>query len=813
MEGQFTADPKKAVQMLANFAPGDLPSKVKAPSDVGNADAAKKAIEQTKDNDPGQTAYMYKTGDSKSSKQAVATGAAGQKVMYRGSGFNPQGSPQTVFTKDEWDATIAEYESTKDNLAAQKPDGGDGVTDEMDAQAQTTLDPAGETEGQEQFLQANADARAVALDTAFVDRGFGTNPTAWKAQQRQSVGLGAKHQLWQAQQHYLRSNNLTAGDVEKASQDIEAAQMKALQIHDKMGPLHDVSKLTTDDKEFLRTCLKLRGTGQNRGVWLKGGDNCGGDLAAIGYEALDGGEVYGVKIGTDKHPMYELAEKFESVEDPDTGKPLIRRGRNTDAATQNAWSNVNGTLNEFAIISAHCMYVVGAKDIKKGKKCMEDNWNRVKKTLGDKYDIQLFTQIAEAHNGGGLEEFEVASPDEEGMLGIVKEIAEEEGETPDAKKALAWVMARGMRRWKVVVESMPECMQWDQTGLVQSGIRDGQGINQDIAGDCGKPGMPDEVYNRIRNNADFDVKEGREDEESTIIQATVKDSRRTSQLVDQGKRSMTKLRSDNEDVAIVRDKQQSLIERFAEAVGQALPDGWRGKAEEARRKEIGSVDGILGAVAALDGGSTEEVQRFKRRQLSFVEAEKVDAFYNDLKKWRSEKDPKAKRKLKRQLMAKLTNAHRAKEWKKGGESRENLRYHLATESMVTGVSTEREAAYWTAEDGTWEGLETDYAGPQALGMLGLGEEGKDSTLEFNQDECHVVLADGIKPFSLVTRVKDGQWSQFVVTNKKWGRSKLRRLDDEASTPSTPVGDSGMKAEDFVRQLQELIKGIDKVLTA
>ena len=806
MEGAFTADPKKAVQMLANFAPGDLPGKVKAPNDVGTADAAKQAIEQTKDNDPGLIAYMYKTGDSKSSKKAVATGAAGQKVMYRSSGFNPAGSPQTIFTKDEWDATVAEYESTKDNLAAQKPDGGDSVTDEQDAQAQVALDPAGEVGGQEEHLQAEADARADHLNTAFEERGFGSNPTAWKAQQRQAVGLGAKHMLRQAHDWWMRKKNLTAGDVDAAGKNIEEVQMKALQIHDKLGPLNDVNKLTDDDKEFLRKCLKLRGTGENRGLWLKGGADCGGDLAAIGSETLGGGEVYGIKIGTSNHPMYQLAEKFEKINDPATDKPLIRRGRGTDRATDAAWNNLNGTINEFAIISAHCLYVVGAKDPKKGKKCMEENWQAMKDTLGEKYSIQLLTQIAEAKNGGDLENFEVASPEEEGTLGIVSEIADAEGETPDAKKALAWVMARGLQRWETVVKSMPECMEWAQTGLVQSGIRDGEGINQDIAGDCKKAGLPDETYNRIRNNSQFDIKDGREDEESTTIQATVKDDQ-GGKTVDQGKRSMNKLRSHDPDVAIVREKQQNFMERCVAAIGEKLPDGWRDKAEKARRKEIDSVDNVLASVTVLDPGDTAAVAEFKRSKLGYMEAAKVDKFYDALSEWRKEKDPKQKRLLGRQLKSKLTNAHRASEWKKGGDSREGLRYHLATETMSTGVSTTREAAYWTSKEGTWEGLESDYAGPQALAMLGLGEEGKDSELKFNQDECKVVLADGSTPFSLVTRVKDGQWSQFVVTSKAWGRSKLRKMEgDEAE-----LENSGMKAEDFVRQLQELIKGIDKVL--
>ena len=66
------------------------------------------------------------------------------------------------------------------------------------------------------------------------------------------------------------------------------------------------------------------------------------------------------------------------------------------------------------------------------------------------------------------------------------------------------------------------------------------------------------------------------------------------------------------------------------------------------------------------------------------------------------------------------------------------------------------------------------------------------------------MVDGREICNVSLRRKDATASQFFVVNKEFARENLRLMGEGE------VKESTLSAEDFVRQLQELIQRIDEV---
>ena len=785
VEGKFTQDPKKAVKMLANFAPNELPPQVSKP-DVTQRANPQKARELAVGS-KGQVAYAYTGGTSAMPEE---------KVAYKSAGFNPQGSAgrDTIFTQSEWDATVQEYEANKAVLAADKTDGGDDAdTGELGPVPLDMDAPAVDQEGAKPWLEEQVapgiEQQTAALKALGVQ---GPEVDAWiKKNQRQMRGLGDRTLLFKSASEAFGYRNSTPAELEQAAKDLTAAQTRAMglayQLKNKM--IESCDDLPDSDRDFLMNCVRLRGTGASKGVYMKGGGDCGGELGAIGGDQLtSGGDVYGLKLGTQKSPIYQQMDGLDDMTCKVNGKDkaLVPRGRLASAAA-NQFNAINGEMNEYYAELSHALFV--SKDIKKFKEI----YKLMVSEMGDKHNLKLFLEVAKAKGAGDIDQLEVASMAEEGSVQLIDEIAEEYGETPDQQKALQWLIARNLSNWKGVVENLPAGFEFKKVGDKGSGILDdGSSVNADIEAECPK-GDAGGVYTKLAVNSKYDMKEARQSENPACFRASVKDDAH-GKWIETGKRSLGKLRAlENVAVNIARDKQADFIEHVARADGIELEPDWREKAEDYRRGEVEYVDDMLATVGQLPIGALKDSASMQKAKVPFEKLERYTAFYDRIEAYNKEKDPKKKARLKAELTTALTQGYRSK-----NANNPAMRHNMAIEAAVTGMSTEREAFILTGSKGTYMGLESDVAGAAIAKILNPGTK-----MEFTTTKTKFMV-DGREICSVSLRRKDATASQFFIIAKEFGRENLRLMKDGE------VKNSSLSAEDFVRQLQELIQRIDEV---
>ena len=789
-EGKLTQDTKKIVKMLANFAPGRLPGGVQKPevikidADIEGAPspgqtAGEKALESK-----GQIAYEYIGG-----KKAAPT----PMVAYRSSGWNPI-SGAIRFTKPEYDAMLAEYEASKDVLATGKTDGGDGVAaGELGPPPLDMNAPAVDQEAAKPWLEEQSALGIVGQTAALKAMGMeGADIDKWvKENQRQMRGLGHRTLLFKAASEAFGFRNATPEELEQAAKDLTAAQNRAMglayQLKNKI--VEGCDELPESDRDFLMNCVRLRGTGNSQGVYMKGGSDCGGELGVIGGEQLtSGGDVYGLKLGTQNSPIYQQMDGLDKMECTvgDKKKALVPRGRLATAAA-NQFNAINGEMNEYYAELAHALFV--EKDPKK----FTEIYKRMAGEMGAKHNTKLFLQVAEAKAAGDIDQLEVASLAEEGSIELIDDIAEEFGETPDQKKALAWLIARNLRNWKGIVNNLPKGFKYKKVGGDKSGITpEGESVNADIEADCPK-GNAEGTYASLAVNSKYDMKGARSSENPACFRASVKDDAH-GKWVDAGKRSLSKLRTlDNESVNIARDKQSNFIEHIAKADGIELEPDWREKAEDYRREEVGYVDDMLATIGTIPRGALKDSASMHKARLPFEKLERYGAFYDRMEAFNKEKDPKKKARLKAELTTALTQGYRSKNADKPG-----MRHNMAIEAAVTGMSTEREAFILTGSKGTYMGMESDVAGAAIAKILDPNTKIKCTTTKTK------FMVDGREICSVSLRRKDATASQFFIIEKEFARENLRLMDEDE------VKEENLSAEDFVRQLQELIQRIDEV---
>ena len=792
MEGKWTRDTKNIVKMLANFAPNPLPNGVRkpelintakplkgapAPKESAGEEAIKKALET-----PGEIAYEYTGGRADKPAQMVA---------YRSAGWNPT-SGAIRFTKEEWDAMIAEYEASKDVLAAEKPDGGDDAdTGELGPPPLDLNAPAVDQEAAKPWLEQQSYS-GIAQQTAILNEmGIeGEDVEAFiKSNQRQMRGLGHRTLIFKAASEAFGYRDATPDELEQAAQDLTDAQNRAMILaHQVKNKSVDCDSMPETDRSFLMNCVRLRGSGQSRGVYFKGGGDCAGELGSIGGDQLtSGGDVYGLKVGTEKSPIYQLIDGLDEVKCEVDGKEkaLVPRGRLGSAAA-NQFNAINGEMNEYYADLAHLLFV------KNDTKAFKKAYRQMVSEMGNKHNVKLFLQVAEGKAAGDIDQLEVGSMAEEGSIELVDDIAEEFGETPDQKKALQWLITKNLINFKDMVESLPSGFAYRKVGDKGAGITDdGRSVNADIEAECAK-GDAGGVYSRLAVNKKYDIKGDRQTEDPACFRASVKDDR-GGPWVETGKRSQGKLRAlENEAVNEVRDKQADFIAQIAKADGVDLPDDWRTQAETFRRNEVEYVDDMIATVGQIDPGALKDVSDTKKSSLAYEELERYSQFSDKVKEYNKEKDKKKKARLKAELQTAFTQGYRAKNKNKPG-----MRYNMAIEAAVTGMSTEREAFVLTGEQGTFMGLESDVAGA-AVGQIIGGAK-----MEFTSTKTKFMSEEGKELCNVSLRRKDATASQFLVISKEFARSNLK--------PVSPTGkNESLRPEDFVRQLQELIKGIDKV---
>ena len=790
MEGKFTADPTQAVRMFANFAPNDLPKGVTTPqvmqaAKIGAAGQSgagsvkppspgKEAIKSALGN-PGEIAYEYPGGSAQKPMQMVA---------YRSAGFNPfAGAVQ--FTKPEWDATVQYYEANRDKIGAEKPDGGkDADTDINDVPEYDPENPASDhPDVLLQNAEAAAEQRVKLLEAAKITITPELEKNI-KQQEMQARGLGNRHTIWKAAQEAIGIGEATVQEVEEAAQDLGKAQDRLIILaHKTRQSAFEPGDLSDEDRDFLQSCVRLRGIGKTRGLYLKGGTNCAGELGAIGGDQLtSGGDVYGLKIGTQNSPVFLMVSGLNKIT-ADNDKPLVPLGR-LDSAASNQFNAINGDMNEWYPALAHALYV--NNDEKEFKKLYQG----MVAQMGNKHNLQLFLSVAKQKAAGDLDQLEIASMAEEGSIQLIDDITDEYGETPDEKKALQWLITRNLQNWQNVVENLPSCMKYEKVGGGESGIvTGGRIVNADVQGDCGNLNVQD-LYTDLAVNSKYDVKGERDEESDADLRASVKDDRHGNSI-DLGKRSLWKLRDlNNEDVALAREKQSNYIRQ----IDPNLPEDFEQQADAYREKEITTVDNLLGSITQVEFGALKDTTDAKLRNMGYGEYIAYKTMFDKFEAYnKAGADSKEKNKLRAELVPALTQGFRAKH--KGEPA---MRYNMAIEAAVTGMSTERQAFILTGSRGTFMGMESDVAGRAVSQILD-----PDTKVEFTGTKTKFMDADGKEFASVSLRRKGTTPSQFFIVNKDYAKEGLRKVEKK-------VGNSALRAEDFVRQLQELIKGIDKV---
>ena len=128
------------------------------------------------------------------------------------------------------------------------------------------------------------------------------------------------------------------------------------------------------------------------------------------------------------------------------------------------------------------------------------------------------------------------------------------------------------------------------------------------------------------------------------------------------------------------------------------------------------------------------------------------------------------------------------------------------DALYTGGSTRDQAYVQTSQSNeTRAARESDIIGPAAMSFV----QGSKEDISFSQGS---VTVKGVGSFTLRVKGMDedgtgGSNKQFFNIDKSFVKDHTRPLEKGAS----PVGNSSMKAEDFVRKLQELFQGINEIL--
>lgn len=274
-------------------------------------------------------------------------------------------------------------------LASEKTDGGDNAdTGEV---GPTPLDmnaPAADQEAAKPWLEEQTTVAIEAQTKALKGMGMeGPDITKWvKANQRQMRGLGARTLLFKAASEAFGYRDATPAELEQAAKDLTEAQNRAMGLaYQLKNKMLTCDSLPEADQNFLMNCMRLRGTGASQGVYMKGGGDCGGELGSIGGDQLtSGGDVYGLKLGTQNSPIYQQMNGLDTmtckVGVNDKGEPieksLVPRGRLASAAA-NQFNAINGEMNEYYADLAHILFVQKTlRNLKKFTKKWYPTWGR-----------------------------------------------------------------------------------------------------------------------------------------------------------------------------------------------------------------------------------------------------------------------------------------------------------------------------------------------------------------------------------------------------------------------------------------------------
>jgi|14BtaG_2_1085337.scaffolds.fasta_scaffold00043_16 hypothetical protein len=769
LEGKFTQDPAQAVKMFAVFAPNELPPTVRTATAAADGHTANTNAAQAQ----GDSSFEY------INQKGV------KMIAYRGKTFNPKGhsANQAVkFTEPEWNAVLGYYDQQKGNIAAEDPD----MRDKEQAQT-PVMDPAAPAAEQPDFLKQLSE-EATQKDLKVLEEMGYTGPDVTKWAQTfndQARGLGTVTKMRKASLALQGKENVSVEETEAAAQKLSQTAMRAMGLAYKLkNKIITPDKLSQEDVDFLK-CFRCRNKGT---VHVQGGDKCGGDIATLGATMdTDAGKAFGMQIGTKDSLVAKDLCRLTKIEVD--GKPLILKGRSADRASEDTYRAIAGDMNEYSSDLAQAIFV--KKDKKAVKKVMES----IVAGVGDKLDLKLFLEVAQARAGGSLEDVEVINFVEEGANELLEEATAELGETPDEKRALAWLLSKQVSGWKPIVEQFPPDCEFRKVGTEGAGILgDGTVLNADVEVACAEGSTLDKVVNKK-----FDVKGNRAAQSKSfgdVVRISVKNGF-GGKTIEFGKRSFLKLRgsADREAVTIARQSHAAALSEITRNHGVDLPDDWLEQADEFRDRSTREVDRMMGALDNISSGALKDWTTDQMSKVPFNDLKKQKAFYDKLKEYKKTKDPKVKLRLRAESITQMTQMYAAKHSNEPG-----FRYNCVLDAAVCGMSTERQMFALTNPDGnSMIGMETDAVGPSLLKILS-GE----ADIRVLGSGTNFVSEDG----KLLSRLRIGRKGTSANTHYIVAKDEVTSGLEKAQS----VGNSSMKAEDFVRHLQELIQRIDEVST-
>jgi len=756
---------KSYLGMFAGLPKDSFPSVDPAESYLNTGDTPAAYLQSQ--GDKGDKAVLFKNGN----------------IGYRGTGGN---APRFNFTKEPPEAvsfTPEEWQELQQMF--QKEGGGDMAATEEDQPS--APDPTAPALEQPVILKQMSEEAAQKDLKILEQMGYG-GPDVTKFVKTfndQARGLGTVTKMRKASLALQGKENVSLEETEAAAQKLSQATMKAMSLAYKLkNKIITPDKLSPEDVEFLK-CFRCRNKGT---VHIKGGGECGGEVADLGATMdTDAGQAFGMQIGSENSLVAKDLCRLTEIEVD--GKPLIPKGRSADRASEDTYRAIAGDMNEYASDLAQALFV------KKDKKAVEKVLKDIAEGVGDKFDIKLFLEVAKARAGGSLEDLEVINFAEAGANELLDEATAELGETPDERRALAWLLSRQVRGWKPIVEMFPPDCEFRKVGKEGAGIQDdGTVLNADVEVSCPDGTTFDKVVDKK-----FDVKGDRAAQSErfgNVFRMSVKNVF-GGKTIEFGKRSFLKLRgsSDREAVTIARQSHADTLSEIARNNDADLPDDWLEQADEFRDRSAREVDRLMGALENISLGALEDWTAAQMAKVPFNDLKKQKAFYDKVKEYKKTKDPKVKLRRRAEIVTQMTQMYAAKHSNEPG-----FRYNCVLDAAVCGMSTERQMFALTNPDGnSMIGMESDAVGPSLLKILS-GE----ADIRVLPSGTNFVSKDG----KLLSRLRIGRKGTSANVHYIVSKDEVTSGLEEAQ----PVGNSSMKAEDFVRQLQELIQRIDKVST-
>tara|TARA_R110000824_G_scaffold163741_2_gene339601 strand:- start:5148 stop:7700 length:2553 start_codon:yes stop_codon:yes gene_type:complete len=817
---------------VANYAKGLPPMTPEQIGALAATDAEKPGTEATAN--PGK---LYKTAADPEKPDKTIEYAYGQS---EGKGSFP--GQQSFFVTDEagWQFLVGYYQKNSDLVGNETGE----PTDEKTPEAVAGMDPNGPPEENEKLLRAEAEqlctdmAEACEEVAGIVDAAINRDDLPEKARENMGcddskaggpgtkfcndmVGLNSKGRM----SKFSREGGETAQERIDNARAIAEQRIAAYKLSGKIlttgfDPEKD---LTPEDLQLL-SCLKMRGTGNTRGVWISGGEGCEGVIAALATgDGLTGDERYGIMIGNQNTALYRAMkaaqEKNFEVGEGDDKKNLIHQG--TDESGLINWYNATfGRINEQLASFAMCLAHSGPKGMSsKQKSCAVEAVKAVVAELGGNAGFQKMYDMVGEKLEDPESEFEYGSIIDKGAEEKAVEVVEwakkngiNLGDDEErALKIIAYLLTQGVKRWEGFADTMPPGSEVLQMGTKRAGVdKDGNIDNADVIVKMpGGSAEEEEHLDEMTNDPLFAVTEeqcpGRDDGEGMGV--SVKEKTASNKEMAAGSRSIEG--TSREEAGIARDNAKCYAGAVCENHKKAgkecgLEDGWEEREAEYRQGLEDKVDVSINALATMTRSTLNSIQQDNTSRMSYEDAQNQAEFWNDVDEWKNEEDPAKKKNLESKLRNRMMTATQAKDFE---DDKPGVREMLMIDALFTGGSSRDQAFVQTSQSGaTRVARESDLIGTAAFKFMTSAKE----DVNFAQGSVSV---KGVGRFA--RRLKGANEDGTGGTNKQFFNIEAGYVEEhtrELEPGESPVvGNSSMKAEDFVRKLQELFQGIDEIL--